>query len=375
MGKYNWTIASIEERLQRLNDMFNSEKDPKKIETLRRDITILQDYIADYYDEEEEEKLKLLEAYDGVKENLGDIPFLWQDFKDFRDFTKNGINTFITIKNCTLSKDDLLDLTHDFYRSLDHYFYGHFMKTFYRRRDHIVFRSLQGKSPYKGETINIPSLKESFIEVKRDYTIDDVFTTIHEYGHATSSAINPIHSLYPKILFSEVDAIFFELICADYLEILFKNGEPTLNKFSRHDTMCWTADELAIKIRLMEYERKLKHNFTTNKALKTGAKIACGVHPEEIEDILQDTKSIGNEIYLTSYMLALELYKIFREDKEKALYYLRKFILMECYTEEEYYSNIKRFGLVPNLSTREMHQEFQNEAMRLTRKKKNPKHN
>ena len=36
------------------------------------------------------------------------------------------------------------------------------------------------------------------------------------------------------------------------------------------------------------------------------------------------------------------------------------------------YYNIKRFGLVPNLSTREMHQEFQNEAMRLTRKKKKP---
>ena len=48
---------------------------------------------------------------------------------------------------------------------------------------------------------------------------------------------------------------------------------------------------------------------------------------------------------------------------------------MECYTEEEYYSNVKRLGIVTNLSTREMHLEFQNEAMRLTRKKKNPKHN
>ena len=50
--------------------------------------------------------------------------------------------------------------------------------------------------------------------------------------------------------------------------------------------------------------------------------------------------------YLISFIFALELYYLYKEDKEKALYNLEKIILLNCNSEEEYYNTVSHESMV-----------------------------
>jgi len=366
MAKYYWTIDSLKAKLKILNKMLQSEKDPKRKNIIVQDIENIHGALDEYYDDTPNNQVKLLEGYDIVKESLGDIPFLWEDFKEFNEITQEPLIFIPELKKASLSQKDILDLTHDFYKSLNRFFFGNFMKNFSRRYDHIAFHKYSF-TPFKGETVALTSTKEAYINITRNFTLDDVITTIHEYSHATSASINYRHLYYPKNLYSEIDTIFMELIGADYLEDIFGNGQALLNRTMEHGRYAVFSDSLTAQIQLIEYEKTQNRKFTNNKSLKQAASI-FDILPNEIENILTRPNT-QDSMYLTSYLFALELYNLYLEDKEKALYYLKKIIFLDCQSEEQYYCNIKRFGFIPNLSTQKVHTKFTNEAIKLTRKK------
>ena len=367
MNKYNWTIDTLIGRLELIEKLIKGETDSKKLELLKRDYYFLQNHINDYFDHTPEEKYPLLDSLEYFKDSLGQHHYLWGDIKEFTEELGRPIKT-PGLKQCTLSKDDILDITHDFYKSLNRFFYGNFMKNFYRRKDHIVFRNYNSKIKYTGEAINLPSLKESFIELLREYTIEDILTSIHEYSHATSSLINPKHLSYSKTLFTEIDSIFMELVANDYLEKLFKNNTAPIFKAMKLNEFCGYGDDFQAIIDLIKAEEKLENGYTNNKLLKRIAEEHCNIYPIEVEMILNETK-MSNLVYLISYMFALELYTLYKEDKEKALYYLRKIIMLDGLDEFEYYNNIKKIGIIPNQSLRNYQKQVQEEIQILTRKK------
>ena len=367
MAKYSWNIEVIKDRIKYLQKQLELEKDHRKRKLYRYDIESLECYLDDFYDTDIEDRMKLLDGYDMVKNNLFKTPFIWNDIKEFKDITETPLIYIPNQPRSSLSKEDILNLTHDFYKSLNHEFFINFMKNFRRRFDHIAFRNpLPNKG--KGCALTFITTDEAFINIYRDFTLDDVFTTIHEYMHTTSNCINKYHLCRPKNLYMEIDTIFAELIAADYLESIFKNGDPSLIRAYEHGRYVCIADELSVKIELLEYEKALGHRFKNNKELKLAAKEHCDVLGEEIDELFTSPNFSGKD-YIVSYMFALELYKIYLNDKEKALYLLKKIILLECRSPEEYYSNIKKLGLFPNLSSHELHKQFTDEALTLTRKK------
>lgn len=368
MAKYNWNIDTLIEKKNLIEKLILLEKDSDRILLLQRDYYHLQNLIDDEFNTYTYDKMSLLENFDYIKENLQTIEFLWEDIKKFN----NTINEPIIIpelKRSSLSKNDLLTITHDFYKSLNKYFYGNFMKNFYRRNDHIYFNSYNNDG-ISGETIGLPSLKEAFIKICRDYTNEDILTVIHEYSHATSLSINPNHlNDIKKTLYTEIDTIFMELIAADYISKLFKdNSNAIIFKASKLNEYADNADELSIMIDIINGEKYTENGYTSNKMLKNIASKHFNVIPEVINDVIGEP-NLTNTIYLTSYMFALELYKQYLQDKEKSLYNLKKIILLEDMDELEYYSNIKRLGINPNLSLKTHYNEVKNEALKLTRKK------
>ena len=157
-----------------------------------------------------------------------------------------------------------------------------------------------------------------------------------------------------------------KLLASDFLNFY----DTCLTRAYEHERYACTADELAVKIELLDYERTLKEPFKSNKEIKIAAKKHCDVLGEEINELFTKPNFSGKE-YLVSYMFALELYHMYLEDKEKSLYYLKKIILLDCKNALEYYNSIKRLGVIPNISTKELHKQFTEEAIKLTRK--NPK--
>lgn len=369
MSKYNWTIDTLIGKMKLIEKLIENEADPEKLKVLQADFYNLQNHINEYFDQPTEERFKLLESYDYFKDNLTSMDFLWGDFKEFAE-TIDLVET-PELKRCTLSRDDILIITHDFYKSLNSFFFGNFMKNFYRRQDHIIFRSKSPKMLYIGESITLPSLKESFIDVCRNFTIEDIFTTIHEYAHATSVSINHKHLYTTKTLFTEIDSLFMELIAADFLESLFKDGSTSIIKAETLNEQCSAADDITAMIDLIDAERFTSNGYTSNKLLKTIAEKHCKILPVEVEAILNGS-SPSLSLYLTSYMFAISLYQIYKIDKEKALYYLKKIIQLECMEERQYYNNIRKLGIIPNQGLQEYQNQVQEEIQILSRKKSKP---
>lgn len=368
MLKYNWTIDDLKNRYYKILKMRELEKDPKKLELIDLDIEALYSTIIDMEDPEKEDTPKLLENYQYAKREINKYKFLFEDIKEFHNLVGTPITPTPELKTISLSKKDILDLTHDFYKeALDKFFFHNFLKNYRKRFKHITFGSDLDKSDGMGETIHILSLKEAFIKVIRSYDIEDVLTTIHEYEHATTLAINPKHIVGANYTFCELDTLFMEMIASDYLENVFRNGEAALSMASRHEIHCCTADLLTTKFDLVKAEEFFyKDGYKSNKMLKESAKKYCKLSSEEVDDIIQQG-SLSYD-YSISYIFAVELYKMYKEDREKALNYLRKIVLLDCKSELEFYNTIKRFGIIPNLHMREFNREVNNSVLALTKK-------
>lgn len=368
MYKYNWTVDDLKNRYYGLLKLREQERNPQRLEMINIDIEYLYDTICDMEYPEKEDTPKLLENYKQIKNAVNKYKFLFEDIKEFNELVGMPIAITPPLKTVSLSKKDILDLTHDFYKeALDKFFFHNFLSQFRKRYTHIKFGTYSDKNPIIGESINIISLKEAFITILRDYDIDDVITTIHEYGHATSLSINPMHLTGSNYTFCEICTLFIEMIASDYLESIFKNGEAEIAKAEKHEIHWCTADLLTTKYRLVKAEEQFYGgNYTSNKMLKESAKKYCKLCSEEVEDIIQNG-SLSYD-YSISYIFAVELYKMYNEDKEKALYYLRKLIYLDCKSELEYYKTIKRFGLIPNMHMREYNREINSSLLKLTRK-------
>ncbi len=362
---YNWTIDDLEQRLKRFEKLVDKVSDKEKLHLIKNDIEVLSNYIEDYYHPSLLEDMKFLELYDISKDYVNEFSFLWNDFKDFDNNTNDIIYDF-TIKNCSLSKKDLLELTHDFYKNaLDKNMYGIFMKNFYRRRDHVLFQQNDDINLPAGETINIKSTKESFLTINRNQTYEDLITTVHEYMHANSAIINPYHFSINKELYIEVDTLFMELIAFDYFENIFKDNKMNILKINNHINYIINNLYVTNRIKLFEFEKEYgayKKNKDLRKALHT-----MGIDDEDLDTLL----SHSHEYYVVGYIFALELYNMYIEDKEKALHALRKFLMLEDSESKDYYIRMKNLGLIPNLTSRHYHNDIKELSYNLARKKYN----
>ena len=365
MTKYNWSIYTIEDRLLKLKKLLLTEANNQVREQISYDIAILENYLESqdvlHYDE-----LKLLESYDCVKEDFSSVQFLISDFIDFYEYIKKPLRQF-EIKNNSLSKGDILDLTHDFYKSLDRHFYSNFMKQFRLRNNHIRFRQFSDEESIYGQTIVIPSLNEFFVDILRKNTIEDVLSTIHEYMHITSFTINPNHGGLSKHLFREIDSLFSEISAIDFLYEKLHDDNLIALKIKTFNDFFIYARDIYLNSKLIECEETTLEGYTNNKLLKQIAKYRCDIDNQELVDILNNTDTATFR-YLIGYLFALELYNIFTVDKDKALYILNKIITLNCYDEEAYYNEIKKLGLIPNLSLREIYTDLKTDSLRLSRK-------
>lgn len=370
MGKYNWNFYTLEDRFFKLKRLIAKETNPEKLALLKSDYELLNLLIENNYYPENNDNLKLLESFKEIKNDLIHYQFTWKDIKKFYNITKDNELDFFSLKQLSLSKETLLTITHDFYKSLDHQYYQYFLNFFHNTNTHITFKAAHLDEDYSGESIMLPSINEYFVKIERIFTIEDIITTIHEYSHLISSKINYNHILPAKNLLSEIDSLFMELIASDYLENLFKNDEANIAKIINHESYISTSEIFNDLFKLITIEKNLISGYQSNKTLKQFALSKCSLQPLELEGLINNynTNSIT---YLTSYLFAIELYNLYKTDQEKAIYYLKKIILLICNDEKEYYDNIKKLGIIPNQTIQSFNNEINNEILKLNLKKQN----
>ena len=253
----------------------------------------------------------------------------------------------------------LTAFVHDFYNSIDRDFAKYFNRIFKERYNNLRITTNNIDGFNRNYVTYIDSLKYAYINIYKSNTIDDFTGLVHEYAHTIADQFR-YRSHYGKYPFIELLPILMEELaydelirCFDGLEFeVFKSDAysiGTILKFTeeivlQEDYLSKNNPDLPRK----QFINSMAH-YTNNTKSKT----------EKILNItLQEKLS-----YVIPFLVAIELYNMMYEDREKCLYITKKIITMdEC---NDYISYLDSLGIHIN-ETSDEYIEEQKKILRLT---------
>ncbi len=252
-----------------------------------------------------------------------------------------------------LSKKDIIELLHEFFRNgTNKEIYDLFCKIYKENKKNIHFFTFNELS-YSGETIYIEYFKKTYIQVFNSYSFEDMATFAHEFGHAIEFNINFNNNLYKELnVYIEIISIFFELICLEY----FSKGEfskaSIITSYSNLDEHLRSSKSIAnefilleaIKIEDFENKNKLRMNINdlVSKLTQSDINNIVNIYPSR------------DYIYVFAFLVASNLFMIYKKDLDKALYLVKKIINLSCnITSEEYFNKLKEMNLLNSCRTKE----------------------
>ena len=242
----------------------------------------------------------------------------------------------------------LFEIVYEFFKQLDDELFSNFISLFINKDKNIIFVA---NNPIK-DFVGITYLNNDNIKIKmtRSKTIEDIFTLVHEYGHALNMKKNPkLYNNEARTHFEEIESIFLELILCDYL---VNNG------FNKDDIN--EVKKIIIE-NLINEAKDLYFKYNINRF----------IHVEQIKNIdnhffklLYQNKNITKEelrkVYSSSYedvtkyvissLFALELYDKYQINKEKTIEDYKNIISLDLYTHLDYLDAIESKLIVPNES-------------------------
>lgn len=242
----------------------------------------------------------------------------------------------------------LFEIVYEFFKQLDDELFSNFISLFINKDKNIIFAA---NNPIK-DFVGITYLNNDNIKIKmtRSKTIEDIFTLVHEYGHALNMKKNPkLYNNEARTHFEEIESIFLELILCDYL---VNNG------FNKDDIN--EVKKIIIE-NLINEAKDLYFKYNINRF----------IHVEQIKNIdnhffklLYQNKNITKDelrkVYSSSYedvtkyvissLFALELYDKYQINKEKTIEDYKNIISLDLYTHLDYLDAIESKLIVPNES-------------------------
>ena len=250
---------------------------------------------------------------------------------------ENNYNSYqLKFFNQRVNAKLLFETVYEFFKQLDDELFSNFFSLFIDKDKNIIFVA---NNPIKN-FVGITYLNNNNIKIKmtRSKTIEDIFTLVHEYGHALNMKKNPkLYNNEARTHFEEIESIFLELILCDYLvnngfnkddinevkDLYFKYN---INRFI-HVEQIKNIDNLFFKLL---YQNK---NITKDELRK--------VYSSSYEDVTK---------YVISSLYALELYDKYQINKEKTIEDYKNIISLDLYTHLDYLDAIESKLIVPNES-------------------------
>lgn len=353
--EYYWDSKTLRKDLKTLEDLLKQEQNPVVRERIVEYIGEIKTTIID-------EETPLQDTSDETKspvDNLIEVckltpyyelyyPFL-EEFKNkLREFFSQYETKLIREKKETssLSKEDIIELVHELFKSTNKEFYEAYSRLYKERKTHIRFAEAKTKAlaqdPCIGGTIFLPGLNKPYVHVDNfnptKRKTDALLTLTHEEGHAVASLLNTDRYFSNHSFFKEIESTFFELIGNDfygkilndksfartalgYLEGSYYEAYHAVNKKLLADKLFAMGIPLDENIRIKD------------KALET-------IYMDVLEDDgLSQDNIVENEIkYSFSHLVAIELFELYKEDKDLALHLLKTII--ERGKEESEYKSI-----------------------------------
>ena len=233
------------------------------------------------------------------------------------DFLNTGAN---------ISSAKIMSFVDTFYKEFDEELYEYFLQVYRDKEKSLRFLPLDESKDNKtdGNTLFIDGVRKNFITVYETTPIGTYECAVHEYGHAIANLINPQVSYTEREdFFVEVASIFPELVALyenhcnfDEIQILYSLYTTLVTYVDNAEYLClhmpvinaWVDNKYVMGRKFFD---ELDKNYDIDE--------------ECFEEIL--TTTIEDQgVYVISYIVALELFNIYKKNKKEALELFKKFL-------------------------------------------------
>jgi hypothetical protein len=323
--KVGWTSKDLRDDLKELKKMYKSETDPDKKEEIISAIHTVMYNICD------------IEMGDDSLADISDSMLLFNSVPKFTMYYP-VVYKFLNVLNATsydplehvqfktdkeeIKKEEIFPMMHDFYKSLGKEVFKYFSEVD-NTRDKSV-NLIEDIDAVEGVTYSVPVLNKRYMVVGTFGDLRDTLSTLtHEYGHGIATVINP-NRYSSDDFFIEIESLFFELLGLDYYYNMTNDTFYSDCLKDKVTTYYWNANNVTAMKRVSDKTfMNMNDGLSSRKLCKRYLKIE-GFDDDKLTIDVDDKMK-----YLFSYIVAVELFETFKEDKELAINLLERMVNRE----------------------------------------------
>ena len=226
-----------------------------------------------------------------------------------------------TYKDLVLRDKDAIDIARDFF-SKQGSFFSKPLEEFVEEDIHDHLEFIEPNRNTDGEMCFMRSTEDAFVIVPDYDNLTKVTILIHELEHVIDCFNN--HGFYNNKIIRECSSMFMEMISTEFVGKLFDfDMDPYLRRMAIHSIIKLDTRYIYFKNQLLHLGNKHKDLNSSNLRRKINH---YGFNRDDISR-LNDTYLINDYYYQISYLIAIELYNIYKQDKERALNILKTIVL------------------------------------------------
>lgn len=258
--------------------------------------------------------------------NDGDYLSFYRPFYCFSEFFADcGFDAQTIVvseqyKNIKLSDMSVMDDAERFFKRQGDFFYSSFLDFKNEANNHLKFFTPTSNS--SGEALALSSIGEAFVFAPNNSNITKFTILIHELEHVLDFYNNPqFFNSYP---IRETAAMFMELLACDYIAEKYQlRSDSFTRKTWIHSVVKHQASLLGSKVEMLDIVNR--NRFLNEEKMLTLLETA-GFDEDYVKYLLES--SITEDFsYQIPYLIAMELYFIYYQNKELALKILQEIIM------------------------------------------------
>ena len=343
--RYRWNQKDIFNATNKIQKLLEKEKDPEKIAFYAKVIDAVNNYMFETYApisyRPSSLQERVIDATDShlaysrfvtyIGRFLDELNPLYDDICDLDEIEGNlkyEKPELFDFKRYT--HEETLSLVRGFYADFDKELYDIFMKIYderyksvkfvkhYTNPDDPTFQETSGYCFYLG------GINKAYISVDEQKGITKVSDAVHEFGHAIRYSILPSSAYSAENCFvSEVEAIFPELV---FLYEQGKKIDSFQSSLAMFDPLA-TYYEKASCIRMQQLivNAWYDNNYKLDKNVYQRLREVAQMDRNDVYAAL-NTPIKANGPYIISFGIVLELFNLYKRDKDKAMYLYKKII-------------------------------------------------
>lgn len=329
--KYNWRIKDLVKCRNDLIRILKDESDKDKFDYISLVLSSINDYI------DETKGIQLIESvdYDGRMSVISDELVAYRKSYSlvslFENITSEFLpqinsfeeklsdivdeNGFGVIPRATINNDRTMSLTEQFYRNFSSSLYPTFKHAYDQRHSSIRFLKMDGVATADSAYFDI--IDRYFINSSKTNDISKLYNNIHEFGHVISYLVNPRAIYLTKMPFYTEVASMFPEIVARYENIgNYDTAQLAFDEYAQLASLVGTSIALSFHTPFVNLWKE--HNSEIDEQFFKEADKYYDCDKDMVDDYL-DTHITDDGDYVISYLTVLELFHLYKRDKEKAL--------------------------------------------------------